>query len=63
MIEDNVPGGVSYKEKNIKNFFASLKSLKIRKESDPELDPDPFVKSMDPQIRICSKMSRIPQHR
>jgi hypothetical protein len=33
---------VSYKKKmQQKYFFASLKSLK--KESDPELDPDPLV--------------------
>jgi hypothetical protein len=39
-----VPAG---KLKNLKQiFFASLKSLK--KESDPEPDPDPFVRGTDP---------------
>ncbi len=32
---------------------------KIGKESDPELDPDLFVRGMDPLIRIRTKMSRI----
>jgi hypothetical protein len=40
-----------------RNFFAFLKS---RKESDPELDPDPLVRGTDPQIWIRTKMSRIP---
>ncbi len=39
---------------------------KIRKESDPELDPDPdsnpdpLVRGTDPRIRISTKISRIP---
>ncbi len=45
---------VSYKRKI---FFWSLKSLE---ESDPEFDPDPLVRGTDPQIRIRTKMSRIP---
>ncbi len=40
--------------------FASLKSLIKESESDPESDPDPLVKGMDPWIRIRTKMSRIP---
>jgi hypothetical protein len=44
----------SYKKKYEKNiFFASFNQW--RKESDPELDPEP-----DPGIRIRTKMSRIP---
>ncbi len=39
-------------------------SYKKTKELDPELDPypepDPLVRSMDPGIRIRTKMSRIP---
>jgi hypothetical protein len=55
----------SYKKKNEKNiFFASLKSIKSLKESDPELgpDPDPLVRGTDPgiRIRIPNKMTRIP---
>jgi hypothetical protein len=43
-----------------KFFFASLKSM--RKESDPEFDPDPdpLVKGTDSGIRIRTKMTRIP---
>jgi hypothetical protein len=37
------------------NFICILK-----KKSEPELDPDPLVRGTDPQIRICTKMSRIP---
>jgi hypothetical protein len=42
----------------MKIFFSSLKSLK--KESDPELDPDQLVRGTDPRIRIHTKTSRIP---
>jgi hypothetical protein len=40
-------------------FFVSLKS--VRKESDPELDPDtdPIVIGTDPGIRIRTKMTWI----
>ncbi len=31
-----------------------------RKESDPELDPDPLVRRTDPGIRTPTKMSRSP---
>ncbi len=42
-------------------IFLILKVNK-RKESDPELDPDPLVRGMGPGIRtrIHTKMSRIP---
>jgi hypothetical protein len=61
---------VSYK-KNMKkiNFFASLKSLKKREESDLELysdldtDPDPLVRGMGPRIRIrIRQIVTDPQH-
>jgi hypothetical protein len=41
-----------------KFFLHSLSHL--RKESDPELDPDPSVRGADPRIRIRTKMSPIP---
>ncbi len=60
-----MPVGKLVIRKNIKNkqiFFASLKSP--RKELYPELDPDLLVRGTDPQIqiRICTKMSRIPNN-
>ncbi len=47
---------VSYTKKMGKFFFSSW-----RKESDPELDPDPdpLVRGTDPRIWIGTKMSRI----
>jgi hypothetical protein len=46
---------IKYEEKKI-IFFASLMSLK------KGVDPDPSVRGTDPgiRIRICTKMSRIP---
>jgi hypothetical protein len=29
---------------------------------DPELDPDPLVRGVDPRIRICIKIVTDPQH-
>jgi hypothetical protein len=56
---------VSYKK--FGHFFASLKlPKKVRKELDPDLEPDvdrdPLARGTDPgiQIRIRTKMSRIP---
>ncbi len=43
---------VSYRKKNMKGHW--------RKESDPELYPDPLVRGLDTRIRIRTKMSRIP---
>jgi hypothetical protein len=45
--------------------LASYKKIiftKINDKSDPELDPDPLIRGMDPgiQIRIRTKMSQIP---
>jgi hypothetical protein len=59
----NVPSK-SNKQKIVKNwFFAGI--LKVNDEKrririqDPDLDPDPLVRSMDPRIRIYPKMSWI----
>jgi hypothetical protein len=43
-------GLVTRKKYEKKFFFASLKSLK--KESDPELDPDPLVRGADPDLHL-----------
>jgi hypothetical protein len=51
---------VSYKKNMKKFFFASLKSLKKEVGSKVDMDPDPLVRCTDPRIRICTKMSRIP---
>ncbi len=53
MTEDNVPAG-KLKEKK---FIFLHHWSHCRKESDPELDPDPLVRGKDPQIR--TKMSQI----
>jgi hypothetical protein len=46
---------VNYEKKYGKKICCILKI-----DPDPELDPDPLVKGMDPGIRIRTKMSRIP---
>ena len=60
-----MPELASYKKKIYKKifFFASLKSMKKsypELDPDPEPDPDPLVRGTDPEIRIRTKMSRIP---
>jgi hypothetical protein len=48
----------SNKQKNKKFLVAFLSVTGVYK--DPEQDPDPLVRDMDPRIRIRTKMSRIP---
>ncbi len=52
---------VGYRKKGEKIFWLHP-SCQWRNESDPELDPypDPLVRGTDPEIRIRTKMSRIP---
>ncbi len=67
MTEDDVLW-VSYKKKNMKKNFFLHPLSHLRKESNPELDPDPeldlnpdpLARGTDPGIWIRSKMSRIP---
>jgi hypothetical protein len=51
---------VSYKKNYEKKIFFLHPYSHSRNESDPEWNPDPLVRDTDPQIRIRTKMSRIP---
>jgi hypothetical protein len=61
LTEDDVPVGKVYQKKYEKKYFFCILKIKRRKESNPELDPDPdpLVSGTD-LVRIHTKMSRIP---
>jgi hypothetical protein len=48
---------MSKKTERKKIFFIGVLKVTEEKEQDPELDPDPLVRGMDPRIR--TKISRI----
>ncbi len=51
---------VSYKKDMKNNFLHPLSRRRKVTATDPELDPDPLVRVMDPRIWIRTKMLRIP---